>query len=121
MIPVRFRYVLEELHNPPSFADTVLTSAEVDPNAIAPEVLSNALSQWAAAELSARKCEFGLYIAEFGAWDNDNVLRCSVRMLYIMWFDEPVAIHAEDNAHGITEVNRLLCQAETNAQPTGQV
>ncbi|MGP4015971.1 hypothetical protein [Saccharopolyspora sp. 5N708] len=108
---VRFGYVLDAVRSG-SEVDVELAREAVDPEARDPEELRQELRPWAEAELARLKCEFGLYTAEFGSW-NDGRSAYYLRMLYIVWGgDDIISVHVDDSPVNYAGVRVLANQAE---------
>lgn len=75
-----------------------LDSIEVDPAVSGTETLRGGLLPWAVDKLRQHRCDFGLYVADFSAWGEEEAQEYYLRSLYIVWTgDDVVCTHLEDN------------------------
>jgi hypothetical protein len=114
VITVRFGYILEVVHNPdlPDVDPTVATK-EVDVGRVDPEQLRKELQEWAVEQLTERKCDFGLYAAEFSSLYDSGESAYYLRQLYIVWSGKEVyATYVDDSRINFAGVRVLTQQSE---------
>ncbi|GAA4859071.1 hypothetical protein GCM10025787_49630 [Saccharopolyspora rosea] len=115
ILVLRFGYVLESVH-PDQDGEWELARKQVDPDGTDPERLRAELEPWAVSELARLRCEFGLYTAEFGAWNARGRPSYYARNLYLIWGGEDlIATHVEDSPVNFAGVRALATQAEAHS------
>ncbi|WP_438386936.1 hypothetical protein [Actinopolyspora saharensis] len=112
---MRLGYTLEEAPAPgvSPGRDVRVASRELDAHGDW-ERLREGLHAWAVEELTRRRCEFGLYIAEFGTWLAEGDPGYYLRESYFVWSgDEVFTTHVEDSGINVEGVRVLTAQADS--------